>query len=226
MSRFLALFCCAAVLLGATECATLETALQDSLRRSLQPSNSAPRVYSTSSPSFHPGRISRVAILTVEESSYGWHRSNYNAMLEDQFLTALFQKGYRVADRSLVDRALHEIRFQQSGLTESDVAKLGGFFNVEAMLLVAVRNVESQRRQIKGYNGQWQTVNDIRATVSARLIGVESTEVLWTGSSTHTYSVQRAGESDVVIGIAQAVAQSIPAQSAPPVGAPRGRRGG
>lgn len=221
MSRLVLLLCCAAALLmGATECATVQRALQDSLRRSMSSSNSAPRVHSTRSPAFRSGRISRVAILTIEEDGYGWHRANYNDLLEDQFLTALFEKGYRVADRSLVDHALDEIRFQHSGLTQSDVAKLGGFLNVEAMLVVAVRDVEAQRRQVKSFDGQWKSVNDIRATVSARLISVESTEVLWTGTSTHTYSVQRATAADVVIGVARAVARSIPDQSVPPVAAP------
>ena len=99
-------------------------------------------------------------------------------------MKAGLRKGYRVSDRSDVDRVLQEIHFQQSGLTdEAGASRLGKMLNVEAVLIVKVM----PGKTIYHSEGPFSANRYYNATcdVSARLVSVERAEVLALASVSH-----------------------------------------
>jgi len=136
-------------------------------------------------------------------------------MIEDIFTKHAFQKGYRVSDRSDVDRVLQEIRFEQSGLTENDAARLGQMLNVPAVLLVTVTGM-NVTGQPNGFiiNGVTQYNYTSRCGMSARLIGVESAEVLGIceyGAATPTSQPRDYGAAIVLA--SEQIADAMPART-------------
>ena len=127
--------------------------------------------------------------MTVYANPNRWNDSDRQAALltavEDEFMKAGLRKGYRIADRSDVDRVLQEIHFQQSGLTdEAGAARLGKMLNVEVVLLIKV----IPSKAIYHSEGPFGANHYYNATcnVSARLISVERAEVLALASVSHS----------------------------------------
>jgi len=92
--------------------------------------------------------------IVVEHEDYGVRRC-----VEDELTKALLLKGYTVPTRSDVDNIRRELSIQATGLTDESAAKIGQFLNVPVILLATV-------------------YEDLRA-ISARLVHVETIEVLW-----------------------------------------------
>ena len=134
--------------------------------------------------------------------------------IEDIFIEAAFQKGYRVSDRSDVNKVLQEIHFQQSGLTEADASQLGHMLNVPAVLLVKI-NSAGVFSQPSGWvvNNQPQYNFTAKCLMDARLVGVESAEVLALssyGASISTDSRNNSGPA--IIFAANQLAAGLPAR--------------
>jgi TolB-like protein len=119
---------------------------------------------------FNPGKFEKIAFIT-DSSITRTKRS-----VEDVFTAALLSKRYKVASRSDVDRILQEMKFQQSGLTDADAKKIGKILNVPAVLIGSVP--KSQEKVFR--NGS--KIKYVEIQFSARLIDVESSEVLWISS--------------------------------------------
>lgn len=155
--------------------------------------------------------IPKIAIIVIDQSQrlYGQNEA-IPREVEDKFIEQLLGKGYRVADRSDVAQVINEIRFQHEGLTEADAAKLGKMLNVPAVLVVTIEgiNVSLSSTAINGL-----TIYNIRTSVSARLIDVESAEVLGLTSFTDTYQANDQNDLSSVVFVAEAVADVVPAQS-------------
>jgi hypothetical protein len=103
--------------------------------------------------------------------------------IEDQFIHPLLEKGYTLAGRSDVRAALEELKFEDSGITEDNAAKLGHFLNVQAVVLV---NVTDIRLRGEFSNFFQEFVYTFNGSVNARLIQSETAEILWQGSMAST----------------------------------------
>lgn len=149
------------------------------------------------SPNFSPEKYSRVAVMANAEQD-GVNPGVLRRM-EDEFTMELIRKGYSVVSRSDVQRVIKEIQFQNSGLTDSaqQAAKIGKILNVPGFVLVAVNNVEDKNHYVAASSGYSQNKKGetfaysngpsnlviSSAAISARLIDVSSTDVLWVGEA-------------------------------------------
>jgi hypothetical protein len=154
---------------------------------------------SVTSANFDPEKFSRVAVLAIAEQpdvNPGLLRR-----MEDEFTMAIINKGYSVVSRSDVQRVMREIDFQRnSGLTDSGertASKIGKILNVPGIVLVAVNNIGEREHYTPGSSGYSRSKNGevssysygpssmviSSAAVSARLIDVQTTDVLWIGQA-------------------------------------------
>lgn len=166
-----------------------------------------PRPVWHSSNSAH-GNIQKVAVFVTDRSQF----SNYPSIahtVEDDFIEHLLNKGYRVADRSNVEQVLNEIKFQHSGLTESDVAKLGKMLNVSAVFLITINGASVSRPSYAGLNNNIAVYN-LTASLSARLIRVEDSEVLGLTSFGDTYEDNDPNSLRCLSNVTDAVASVLP----------------
>lgn len=162
-------------------------------------SSSKPQIpYMVTAEGFNPDRIDKIAFIT-DSSIVRTKRS-----VEDVFTAALLGKRYKVASRSDVDRILQEMKFQQSGLTDADAKKIGRILNVPAVLIGSV-----PRSQEKVFRSG-SKIKHIEIQFSARLIDVESSEVLWI-SSLEGYD-DRQNAHNLVQKLASMVADSFPSR--------------
>jgi hypothetical protein len=151
------------------------------------------------SANFNPEKFSRVAVVAIAE------QPNINPGLlrrmEDEFTMEIINKGYTVVSRSDVQRVMKEIDFQQnSGLTDSGertASKIGKILNVPGIVLVGVNNVgerehytpgsssysRNRNGEVSSYSRGPSSLVISSAAVSARLIDVQTTDVLWIGQA-------------------------------------------
>lgn len=127
----------------------------------------------TSSLSLLQDTPDKIAIVVLSERKY----QVPERAIEDQFISGLLGKGYAVASRSDVQTVFQELKFQQSGMTEADAARLGKLLNVPAVLVVAVTQLDSHRNSQGMYN--------LDAAMGARLLSVEKAEILWINSAAY-----------------------------------------
>ena len=115
------------------------------------------------SPNFHPEKLSRVAFVDVTGQIHGEPAKN---RISDFFTAEFMRKGYAVISRAKVLETLEaEKQLQASNVTtETQAAKTGKILNVPAVIFV---NVPTYGEEID---------------MTAKLIDVESGEVLWLGS--------------------------------------------
>ncbi len=143
-----------------------------SSRQSLPPDTSL-------SPNFMSQSIKKIVVLVQAGNNVPQRR------IEDEFISSLLQKNYQVVSRSDLERLMEEMSFQHSHITDNDAVRIGKMLNVPAVLIVAVTDSQTKRRE---------TYTIIQATLGARLIGVETGEILWIGTHKkseldhHTYN--------------------------------------
>ncbi len=201
----------------------------------LVPACAVPRA--VTNPNYNAEKYSRVAVITVPE------QPNINPGLlrrmEDVFTMEIIAKGYSVVSRSDVQRVLKEIDFQSSGLTGGgqSAARIGKILNVPGIVLVGVNNVEernhytpgssgyyrNKRGEISAYSTEASNMVISSAAVSARLVDVQTTDVLWLGQASSgggdsPMSILQSGFGDGMGGaenMAQILAQRV-AKTYPP----------
>jgi Curli production assembly/transport component CsgG len=182
-----------------------------------------PQATWTPSPDFSAEAITKIAIISEDATQSGGGRDPFMTTIEDQFITAALQKGYKVSSRSDVDRVLQEIHFQQSGLTEGDAAKLGRMLNVPAVLIVRITsasvNVQQTGVQI---NYQTQYSYTSLCDMSARLISVEKAEILGIGSSGAARATNNQNnKGPAMYYAAKALAAALPSRISPQATSPK-----
>jgi len=166
-----------------------------------------PHVEAVAAPGFDPTSISKLAV-TIGRSSQLTANSDLGRRLEDQVVQVLLTKGYTIAARSDVEPLLKELKFQHSGTTDADAAKLGRMLNVPVILLVTLYSVETHRASTLIQTNP--PMNETSATVGARMISVERGEMLWTGTGSARYLVGREHASEVALAAARELALSVP----------------
>src|SRR5208283_657239 len=89
-----------------------------------------------------------------------------------------------------------EQQFERSGLTEDNAAALGKLLNVPAVFVLRITEstTESQRNPRSG-----TTVMVGRASLGARLVGIETGSIWWTGKHTESGVVHGRGEGFLVL---------------------------
>ncbi|HIJ90601.1 MAG: hypothetical protein OEV89_07515 [Desulfobulbaceae bacterium] len=112
--------------------------------------------------------LDKIAILVKDD------KSRKSADVEDIFTGFLMSQKYRIASRSDVKKALDEINFQNSGLTEQGASKIGKMLNVKAVMVVETTAFEHSSDRGVGY---------LTVELSARLIDIEKNKVLWVANN-------------------------------------------
>lgn len=117
---------------------------------------------STISPAFHDVEPEKVALVDIKGDIRGDAPKN---QVEDFFISEMLKKGYRVIERSRVNKVLEEQDFQRSDrTTDSETSQIGKILNVPAVVTLDA-NVE-----------------DEKVSVTGKMIDVETAEVLWVGT--------------------------------------------
>ena len=118
-------------------------------------------------PPFYQKDISKIAILVGKGSVYEKRQIELGA------LQALMANNYTIASRSDL-KALHkELKFQNSGSTDSDSASFGKILNVPAVLVFKFHLKKGKKKN------QFYHTRGGDYSLSARLIDVESGEALY-----------------------------------------------
>ena len=144
--------------------------------------------------------------------------ANLPDRVEDAFLTSLLAKGYTAPTRSDLDRVLKEQNLQRSGITEKSAARVGKILNVPAVMIVSVTEVSVEARKAvpgAGKKGGPGLAFEVKGAVSARLIKVETGEVLWIGSHSLTKMDRAPSVStalEAVVQTAKSIAAVFPAR--------------
>jgi hypothetical protein len=146
---------------------------------------------------YAPEKYARVATFAIPEQP--GINPGLLRRVEDDFTMKIITKGYSVVSRSDVDRVMREIGFQTSGLTDptQKAAQMGKILNVPGIVLISVNHVQERQHVIPASSGSYRdkkgrfrsyesgpAVTTISsAAVSARLIDVSTTDVLWMGQA-------------------------------------------
>lgn len=110
--------------------------------------------------------IQRIAIISLPKEHVP------ERQVEAIFIQGLSQKGYTLTSRSDLDSLMQEQSFQRSGLTEGRAARLGKILKADAVLVVEVTDLQVRRTR----SG---TEYFSRLSMAAKLIDVESSNILW-----------------------------------------------
>ena len=172
-----------------------------------------------SAPGFSADAIPKIAILIeglqINDMWGGARQDPFVSVIEGQFIQAAFAKGYRVSDRSDVDKVIQEIRFQQSGLTEADAAHLGRMLNVPAVLLVKISGTRVTAKPTGWIdNGITQYRYTATCDMTAQLVSVEKAEVLGLASYYATQPTDNQNNAGPAIVLAaNQIAGALPARN-------------
>lgn len=106
--------------------------------------------------------LDKVAIVEVTGKVYGDAVKN---QISNLFTQTLMKKGYRVVERAQIKSVLKEQEFQSSDLTSSEGrAEVKKIFNVPAIMVIDIPKYKE------------------KMSMSAKLLDVETGEVLWLGT--------------------------------------------
>lgn len=176
-----------------------------------------PKVRVTLSPHFDSNVFDRLAVYVEDRSGRRLNNGVIRA-IDDEFVRAAIQYGYKVATRSDIDAIERELMIQSSDFTEAAMAKRARALNVPAIILVSVNSLEivqftslvsvliKSQRNKRAYNAN--------VSVSARMIDAEAAQIIWLSSYT---SQEYIGErkdykiaAEAVVPVASEVAASLP----------------
>jgi hypothetical protein len=152
------------------------------------------------SPYYNPEKYSRVAVIAIPEQpdiNPGLLRR-----IEDSCNMEIMKKGYSVVSRSDIARVMNEMNFQRMSLVDQStkVTQIGKILKVPGIVIASVNNVREiehvlpesyssgtyvnngSARSHSSYSGA-QVTTISSAAVSARLVDVSTTDVLWIGQA-------------------------------------------
>lgn len=169
------------------------------------------RAESSTSANFRPSEYDRIAIIISDETGKLRRDVGILRQVEDEFISSLIDKGYRVAARSDVNALLGELRFQSGHISEADAAELGHMLNVPAVLLVTITNIDGSSEYVRYRDGGGERVYYAHGGLGARLVGVETSEVLWVSSHATRMKIEdNRNEQRILPYIAEMVAVAFP----------------
>jgi len=173
-----------------------------------QPKAPAPVPETSSDSSFNPEELAKLAVVVVGEQRFRDTQTDKDRLVEDEFVQVLLGKGYSLASRSDVQAVVKEQRFQKSGLTEDNAAALGKMLNVPAVMVVRVTEFSSESKTNPKTKTQYTVA---RASMAARLIGVETGAVLWMGKLSESGNVSNRNDAPRALAhVAKSIATAFP----------------
>lgn len=212
IAKLAARFCAAFFVAALGGCAALEM---------LEP----PGARSQMSAGFSPESFERLAVIVEDETAPRYRlaqRGGIYREIEDEFVHQLMGKGYVLAARSDLHQIIAEGEFQrQSGLTAADAVRIGEISNVTAVLIVTITEAEvtSDLRTFTvissgdGQRKERRRVYQGYAGVGARLIDVETGDLLWIGSHSGRHGLPgRDQVGQAIRPVAAKVAEAFPAK--------------
>ena len=126
---------------------------------------------------FEPAEIKKLALIMESNSRPGLRQQGSSDQLqevEDKLSILLGNKGYTLVSRTDLQTVMQEKQFQASGLTEENVTSFGKLLNVPAVLVVRITDSGPSGPPV-GQRNQGAVI----AAIGARLVSVETGEVLW-----------------------------------------------
>lgn len=184
--------------------------------------------------SFKPENFERLAVIVKPIQSQGHlgmargmgrgHQQSQNERLIEQgFMRVLMGHGYTLVSRTDLDAAMQEKGLDDAHMTDEkyseEAAKL---LHVSALMIVSVDDFsvnQSQRQAARttgttsvapGYH--MQTVYDVSAALSARLVKIDNNMVMWTGDMALDRTLANPSQENQLLGsMAEAIATSFPA---------------
>ena len=136
---------------------------------------------SVTSPNFKPVAVDKVAFVDVQGQVYGEPAKN---RICDFYTMEFMRKGYAMISRAKVlERLEEEKALQASGITtDAQAAQAGKILNVPAVLMV---NIPTYGEKMD---------------MTAKLIDVETVEVLWIGSGSATTGKTKSTAAGAILG--------------------------
>jgi len=178
-----------------------------------QRTKGGPGPETSSDSSFDPKALTKLAVIVVGEARGREFQTDQQRLVEDEFVQILLTKGYRVVSRSDVQAVMKEQRFQRSGLTEDDAAALGKLLNVPAVMVVRVTEFSTEASSNPRTRARYTTA---RASMGARLVGVETGTILWMGKHSQSGAVENRTEAPRALSrMAKTIASAFPDQKGP-----------
>jgi curli biogenesis system outer membrane secretion channel CsgG len=125
---------------------------------------------------FEPKDIVKLALIMEAKPKSGSSRSqgapDELQLIEDKLSIQLGNKGYSLVSRSDIQTLMQEKQFQSSGLTEENVAAFGKLLNVPVVMVVRMTDSGPPNATSRNQGMAF-------ASLGARLVSVETGEVLW-----------------------------------------------
>jgi len=169
--------------------------------------------------SFDPKGIEKLALIMVGDSRSRNLRidrkmdpSDQQRLVEDKLGILLGNKGYALVSRSDLQSVMQEKQFQESGLTEENVSDLGKLLNIPAVMVVRITEfgAESQRK-LGGKSKPNSNVTVAIAALGARLVSVETGEILWCRTSIESEEVAgKLDATEVLTKVAAKIGNAFP----------------
>jgi len=135
-------------------------------------------------------QIKRVGVLKFDSSQVGLF-SNYDpgAMVADEFVYQLLDRGITVVERSQLENILREQDLGQSGrLDTSTIKKIGRILGVDALIMGTVTKCVPDRKErfyLKDEQGKLREeifLIDAEVGINARMVDTETGIVIWASS--------------------------------------------
>ena len=185
------------------------------------PEKSSPDKSSKKTGHFDPQTVDKLALIMVgdarRQSSYssiartGQQRLDQQRLVEDKLGIQLSKKGYTLVSRSDLQAVMQEKQFQQSGLTEENVAELGKLLNIPAVMVVRITACETDEYQKKSGARSTSRATMATAALGARLVSVETGEVLWCRTDIESEDVGGKLEaSELLTKVAKKIGDALP----------------
>lgn len=166
----------------------------------------------TSSSAFNPQTVTKLVVLVANERNYRVPRQA-DRLIEDEFIPVLLGKGYSIASRSDVKAIREELRFQrESGLTDEDASRIGKMLNVPAVLIVSITQYETGRTRPVKLGTRSYSYYVTHAAMGARLISVETGEILWLGKHSDDYRSEDRYNTDALSQLSRTIAIAFPSR--------------
>ncbi|MDH5716257.1 MAG: CsgG/HfaB family protein [Spirochaetia bacterium] len=138
------------------------------------------------------------ATIAVMPFSDYLEKNNSGQLFTNIFSIFFMRDNYKLAEREKISQIMREKSIDISHITESSTKEIGDFLNVDYLLIGSVTDYTSYSSEKKlFYIFEWLQIT-CSVGVTARLIDVNTGEVIWVGSATdQSYSYQQAVEAAI-----------------------------
>ncbi len=139
------------------------------------------------------GRIERVGVIKFDSSQVNYFSSfDPGSAVADEFVFQFINRGVRVVERSRLENILREQNLWDSGRLDPETVKEAGkLLGVDALVMGTVtRYVPDKKERIYVRDSAGRVREEIflveaEVGVSARMVDVETGEIIWAGSHVH-----------------------------------------